>query len=156
MPYADHHRCHRMGHHRPVQLQHRRRYIWCRNRILQNNLYTGRSGGIIHHIFLLVSQQRLVIKSINIQKMPTDTLSAGIFCCRTTYTQIFLYCTLFLISDYKTSLITIKPMHTARAITRGIDIILGFFISEPSSANLLCLLNIPKTSSFLPFITASA
>ncbi len=155
MPYVDHHRCHRMGHRRSVQLQHRGRYIWCRNSILQDYLYTGWSSRIIHHIFLLVSRQRLILTFINIQKMPTDTLSAGIFCCRTTCAQMF-YHTLLLKSSYKTSLIIINPMHTASEITRGIDIIPGFLISEPSSANLLCLLNIPKTSSFLPLITASA
>ena len=53
--------------------------IWFRHSILEDHIYTGGSCRIVHHIFLLVSRQRSVIILINIQKMPTDILSAGIF-----------------------------------------------------------------------------
>ena len=156
MPDAYNNRRHCMGHHRSVQLQHRGRYIWFRHSILEDHIYTGGSCRIVHHIFLLVSRQRSVIILINIQKMPTDILSAGIFWCWIICCPSLHINTIFRKSHHKISLTTINPIHTASESTSGIEIILGLRISEPSSANLICLRNIPKTSSFLQLMTARA
>ena len=142
MPDAYNNRRHCMGHHRSVQLQHRGRYIWFRHSILEDHIYTGGCCRSIYHIILPVSRQGLIPAAVNKEKMPTDTISAGIFPVERYLQNI--------------SLIIINAMHTAIAITSGIDIIPGFLISVPSSAYVLCLLNISSTSFFLPLSTARA